>query len=644
MTQAPCKTPAFQHFSGKFSHFEKCCMYCKYCMISFPFLQGGKDTVFPCKRRSFRMRKTDAKTLKSCLPQWLQEHGLPLHKPFACLNPAHQDAHPSMGYNEKNQTVHCFACGATYDVFDLVGQEENLTDFPSKMKAVNRRYGGGEVIRVTAKPAQAFPYKERAGRPDPYFTGRGLSDEIVQRFGLVVENGYAVLPVFAEGVCRSVCRRAIDPAVEPRYQNSRGAMQLWNSAAMEHAAGKALFVTEGIFDALSLEELGFPAVALCGAANTGKLVQKIDEYVPVAWPERVILAGDADAAGQGMNEKLREQLTARGIACAVLALPDGCKDVNEALVQNRDALQAACEAAIAPQTVQEQLTLEDEFLAYLGRRGGAAVMSTGIAGLDKALDGGLHAGLTVLGAVSSMGKTSLMLQMADTLAAAGRNVLFITIEMSRMELIAKSAVRGTKERARPLLDGKLPEEKVRGLISAYRQKTGGRVELWEPDVPLTPAFLDEKVSAFCAQHESPVLFLDYLQLVAPARAGMTEKQTADAAVAMLKQLARRYDMPVMAASSLNREAYRPGSAEPGLSAFKESGSVEYSADLLLVLKYRTDADRENKTAPRHLALIILKNRFGATGESIPLDYEPEKELFRDGAAKATPRTGRNIIR
>ena len=448
---------------------------------------------------------------------------------------------------------------------------------------------------------------------------------------MVVENGYAVLPVFAEGVCRSVCRRAIDQHVEPRYKNSRGAMQLWNSAAMERAAGEALFVTEGIFDALSLEELGFPAVALCGAANTGRLMQALDARE--AKPERVILAGDSDAAGQGMNGKLRELLTARGIACAVLALPDGCKDVNEALVQNRDALQAACEAAIAPQTVQEQPTLEDEFLAYLDRRGGAAVMPTGIAGLDKALDGGLHAGLTVLGAVSSMGKTSLMLQMADTLAAAGRNVLFITIEMSRMELIAKSAVRGTKERARPLLDGKLPEEKVRGLISAYRKKTGGRVELWE-----------EKVSAFCAQHESPVLFLDYLQLVASARAGMTEKQTADAAVAMLKQLARRYDMPVMAASSLNREAYRPGSAEPGLSAFKESGSVEYSADLLLVLKYRTDADRENKTAPRHLALTILKNRFGATGESVPLDYEPEKELFRDGAAKAAPRTGRNKIR
>ena len=291
------------------------------------------------------MRKTDAKALKNCLPQWLREHGLPLHKPFACLNPAHRDTHPSMGYNEKNQTVHCFACGATYDVFDLVGQEEGLVDFPSKMKAVNRRYGGGDVIRVTAKPTQVFPYKEGEGRPDPYFTGRGLSDETVRRFGLVVEHGYAVLPIFAEGVCRSVCRRATISTANPRYKNSRGAMQLWNGAAIERAAGKALFVTEGIFDALSLEELGYPAVALCGAANAGRLLQKLAEYVPVAWPEKIVLAGDADAAGQGMNENLREQLTVRGIACAVLALPEGCKDVNEALVQNRDALQAACEAA-----------------------------------------------------------------------------------------------------------------------------------------------------------------------------------------------------------------------------------------------------------------------------------------------------------
>lgn len=590
------------------------------------------------------MEKATVKELKACLPQWLREHGFSLKRPFVCLNPAHRDSHPSMGYNAKNQTVHCFACGATYDIFDLVGQEEGLTDFHLKVRAVKRRYGQVQEKSVAAVPVCVFPYKAGEGKPDPYFTARGLSEKTVRRFGLCVKNGYAVLPVFdSMGVCRSVCWRAVDPQTEPRYQNSRGAMQLWNIAALHAADGTPVFVTEGIFDALSLEELGFHAVALCGAANVGRLLQALEKDLPAGWPQKIFLAGDADEAGQRMNETLREQLTARGIDCAVLAPPDGCKDMNEALIKNRAALQAACEALQMAHGAGDAPTLEDEFLAYLERRSRVAVGATGLSGLDRALDGGLHTGLTVLGAVSSMGKTSLMLQIADTLAAAGRSVLFVTIEMSRMELLAKSAVRGTNERALPLLDGKLSPEKTRRLIAAYREKTGGRVELWEPEAPLTPDLLKEKAENFCENHEAPVLFLDYLQLVAPSRPGMTEKQTADAAVAALKQLARRYDMPVVAASSLNREAYRPGSADPGMSAFKESGSVEYSADLLLLLKYRTDADKERQDVPRRLALTVLKNRFGRTGENIPLDYEPEKEIFRDAANKPA-RTGRNVIR
>ena len=590
------------------------------------------------------MEKATVKELKACLPQWLREHGLSLKRPFVCLNPTHRDSHPSMGYNAKNQTVHCFACGATYDIFDLVGQEEGLTDFPLKVRAVNRRYGHVQEKSVAAIPVYVFPYRAGEGKFDPYFAVRGLSEKTVRRFGLCVKNGYAVLPVFdSAGVCRSVCKRAIDPQAEPRYQNSRGAMRLWNIAALHVADGAPVFVTEGIFDALSLEELGVHAVALCGAANVGRLLQALDHCAAGNRPEKIILAGDADEAGQRMNETLREQLTARGIDCAVLVPPDGCKDMNEALVKNRSALQAACEALQVVHEAGNTQTLEDEFLAYLERRSRIAVGATGLAGLDRALVGGLHTGLTVLGAVSSMGKTSLMLQIADTLATAGRSVLFVTIEMSRMELLAKSAVRGTNERALPLLDGKLSSEKTRRLIAAYREKTGGRVELWDPEAPLTPELLKEKAEGFCESHEAPILFLDYLQLVAPSRPGMTEKQTADAAVATLKQLARRYDMPVVAASSLNREAYRPGSADPGMSAFKESGSVEYSADLLLLLKYRTDADKERRDSPRRLALTVLKNRFGKTGENIPLDYEPEKEIFLDAANKPA-RTGRNVIR
>lgn len=63
--------------------------------------------------------KTEVKCL---LPLYLElEHSINTRHLFRCLNPQHEDNHPSMGYNSKNQTVHCFACSATYDIFDLVG-------------------------------------------------------------------------------------------------------------------------------------------------------------------------------------------------------------------------------------------------------------------------------------------------------------------------------------------------------------------------------------------------------------------------------------------------------------------------------------------------------------------------------------------
>lgn len=48
------------------------------------------------------------------------EHSINPRRLFCCLNPRHEDSTPSMGYNPRNETVHCFGCGITYDIFDLV--------------------------------------------------------------------------------------------------------------------------------------------------------------------------------------------------------------------------------------------------------------------------------------------------------------------------------------------------------------------------------------------------------------------------------------------------------------------------------------------------------------------------------------------
>ena len=67
--------------------------------------------------------------LKTQLPEYLRNKGININAPFRCLNPNHQDIHPSMSYNPKNQTVHCFSCNATYDIFEIIGLDFGLSDF-----------------------------------------------------------------------------------------------------------------------------------------------------------------------------------------------------------------------------------------------------------------------------------------------------------------------------------------------------------------------------------------------------------------------------------------------------------------------------------------------------------------------------------
>ena len=134
----------------------------------------------------------------------------------------------------------------------------------------------------------------------------------------------------------------------------------------------------------------------------------------------------------------------------------------------------------------------------------------------------------------------------------------------------------------------------------------------------------------------PVIFIDYLQILAPHEPRATDKQNTDKSVFELKRLSRHYKIPIVAISSLNRENY---STAINMSAFKESGAVEYSSDVLLGLqlmgagKKDFNVDTEKKKSPRKIELKVLKQRNGATGDSVYFDYFPLFNYFRETAAK-----------
>ena len=72
-----------------------------------------------------------------------------------------------------------------------------------------------------------------------------------------------------------------------------------------------------------------------------------------------------------------------------------------------------------------------------------------------------------------------------------------------------------------------------------------------------------------------------------------------------------------------------------MEAFKESGAIEYSSDVLIGLQAAGagskgfDIDAEKKKDPRHVELKILKNRNGRTGDKLYYDYYPKFNYFTE---------------
>lgn len=98
----------------------------------------------------------------------------------------------------------------------------------------------------------------------------------------------------------------------------------------------------------------------------------------------------------------------------------------------------------------------------------------------------------------------------------------------------------------------------------------------------------DTVRQLVAQHRQrhgkpPVVFIDYLQLLTLTDTTQnTDKQKMDIAVHALKDISRDYKIPVVAISSMNRASYNDSL---NMASFKESGLIEYTADVLLALEF-----------------------------------------------------------
>ena len=414
-----------------------------------------------------------------------------------------------------------------------------------------------------------------------------------------------------------------------------------------------MFLLEGAFDALSAEELGHRAAALNGAGNREKAAALLRRRGEEG--RGVLVLTDNDDAGQAWADALAEEFPGL-YRCP--PVPEG-KDLNEFLCADRAGAARFLAEAVADWEAHRPPPYEESsaagqleaFREYIRLQAQRPPLETGFPALDAALDGGLYDGLYVIGAVSSLGKTAFCMQVADQLAMAGRDVLVFSLEMMAWELMARSisresfqsdvsARRRLAKTARGVLDGRrwgryTPEELAHLEAAQARYAAyAGHLYFREGDHETGLEDIRRGVERHIAETgNAPVVLIDYLQIIAPVDVHFTDKQNLDRVVCPLKKLSRQHGLTILAISSFNRENYN---LEVSMNAFKESGGIDYSADVLLGLQARGagrpgfSVDEEKRKDPRELELKILKNRSAALGRPLPFRYYPAFSYFEEG--------------
>lgn len=298
-------------------------------------------------------------------------------------------------------------------------------------------------------------------------------------------------------------------------------------------------------------------------------------------------------------------------------------------------------------------------------------ISTGFKTLDSVLYGGFVTGLYILGAVSSLGKTSLALQIASNIAEKGRDVLFFSLEMSAKELLAKIISRFTFENCRDsarntieILNNFLSEdeEQSKGEID-NRNKAFDRLKGFTNRIYISEGIGNINVFDIKKRIEehikitgnTPFVVIDYVQIIAPIDVRMTDKQAIDRNITELKRISRDFDCVVFGISSFNRESYKQ---EVSLTSFKESGAIEYGSDVLIGLQYKAlercggfgkiEGEKEYNLRKANfykeleekrskgeflpLQVKILKNRNGKISK-IDMFFKPPYNFFTDNEAE-----------
>jgi len=571
---------------------------------------------------------------------------------------------------------------------------------PRPTRPARRDIGAAALTALVDDAAAAYRRAEspeaRAARA--YVTERGLGDMAeALRFGVLDASvtvpheyqrlrGRLIVPTIKNGRPVWFKARYVGPLTDAelkersirKYDGPSGTVPApFNADALDQAREqRVLVLVEGELDAAAqLLAMGddWPVMGLPGGllpAGWDVIIAETDALI--------ITMLDADDAGATHTERVVSALQARGARVKVAPVPEGHNDHNAALRALGCDLYAksildtvgdayAQDAEEAAMLRSDRAYVEIARLAEMDARADRphVAYSTDMPALDALLGGGLGEGLHVLGGITGTGKTSLALHIALHNARARRPVLYLSYEQSKYELWGRLTARLTtipqraQKRGWYEVDGN-QRERASAMIKASAEydtllRASDYLRILEAGDALSrteSAWTLDTVARVVAQIAAtndgapPLIIVDYLQrMPAPAGVKSDVRERVSAVAGALQILARATHAPVLALSSLSRNAYRLGDPtndiEGKLSSFKEAGELEYTAHTATVIYGVPDKEqdglfpeRRRGSVLRPMAVEVVKNRDGAIGRVATLwdagrDLWSESKVWRE---------------
>ena len=630
-------------------------------------------------RKEDKMTKiTDEKKifkLKLYLPLYLQQKGIDIRKNFSCPDPGHgsPDVHPSCTYYQKDNICYCHKCKKTYDIFDLIGFDENINymdsvkrceelfsgpdiNYQMALKNVSRNdINGNQIDRDEIKKREIY-INECAAKINTtnYLKDRGLSDKTIRDFKLGYDRSKnSIVIPFIDSASNYFVTRSV---LEKKYIKPKGEKcPIFNLRDLYNVDHQPVFITEGQLDCLSFKEIERYSIGLNGLGFNTLLEQIKNNQISVP----LIIATDNDKAGNEVFDKLSLELIKLDVPYVRFKYPNDIKDPNEFLINQKDKF---IESALS--AIENALTVKDrEKNKYIETSAGNYLnlfrkriksplykpISLCFEDLNYMLGGGLIGSSTVyIGASPSVGKTTFVMQLVENVAKKhNRDVLYFSLEMSKDQLISKSISRITYEISKDnkyassnidILKGYdyyLYDSKKINLIEKgfeiYKQY-GDHIYIIDDCEPNIKNIIDRANEHIRITKSVPIIVIDYLQLLNNGKDDMQSiiKET----VYALKQYSIKNDTIGIAITAFNRaSAGKASSLESG----RDSSNIEYGADYYFSLNFtdiedhKEDVDLDELKAQdtRYITLKILKNRLGITGTKLEYEYIPRFNYFKE---------------